>query len=344
MSSPNARVRLCTCQSGYEATLVRELEAGGARATASGPGWVVAEFAPEATPLPGAVFSHLMLESPVAVRAGSVNALAHALFDGFKDSLGNERIEDSWPCVFDGALEPTGLGQRVESVEKAFRKILDKNLGRVGKLASSGLPRGTGPARGFFVWFTDFGHAFAARAAQRNGQRRMADDPRAPSRSYLKIEEAYGILGIEPQAGETVCDLGAAPGGWSYSAAKRGAEVVAVDNGPLKGGALGHPRIQHRCEDAFQFQPAGGQAFDWLFCDLVEEPHHVLRSIVAPWLERRWCRRFVINLKLGRVDPIALLQELGAAGSPLAAHGAGVLVRHLYHDRDEITALGGVKI
>jgi 23S rRNA (cytidine2498-2'-O)-methyltransferase len=77
---------------------------------------------------------------------------------------------------------------------------------------------------------------------------------------------------------------------------------------------------------------------------LVEEPHHVLRSIVAPWLERRWCRRFVINLKLGRVDPIALLQELGAAGSPLAAHGAGVLVRHLYHDRDEITALGGVKI
>ena len=53
----------------------------------------------------------------------------------------------------------------------------------------------------------------------------MADNPAAPSRSYLKIEEAYGILGREPAQGETVADLGAAPGGWSFSAAKRGAKV-----------------------------------------------------------------------------------------------------------------------
>jgi 23S rRNA (cytidine2498-2'-O)-methyltransferase len=344
MSSPNARVRLCTCQSGYEATLIRELEAGGARASASGPGWVLAEFVPEpeGTPAPGAVFSHLQLESPVAVKADSVNGLAHGLADYFTDQLRDERIEEPWPCVFDGALEPAGLGQRVESVEKAFGKILGKKLSRVAKLASRGLPRGLGPMRGLFVWFTDFGCAFAARTAQRNGQRRMADDPRAPSRSYLKVEEAYGILGSEPKAGETVCDLGAAPGGWSYSAAKRGADVVAVDNGPLKGGALGHPRVQHRCTDAFGFKPRDGESFDWLFCDLVEEPHHVLRSIVAPWFEHRWCRRFIINLKLGRVDPIELLRELGASGSPLASPKADARLRHLYHDRDEITAMGGV--
>ena len=30
----------------------------------------------------------------------------------------------------------------------------------------------------------------------------------APSRSYLKVEEAYVVLGREPQPGETVCDLG----------------------------------------------------------------------------------------------------------------------------------------
>jgi len=283
------------------------------------------------------------MESPAAVEADSVNGLAHGLLDYFSDRLRDERIEQPWPCVFDGALEPAGLGQRVASVEKAFGKILGRKLGRVGKLASRGLPPGAGPARGLFVWFTGFGHAFAARSAERGGQRRMADDPRAPSRSYLKVEEAYGILGIEPRAGETVCDLGAAPGGWSYSAAQRGADVVAVDNGPLKGGALGHPRIQHRCTDAFGFKPRDGESFDWLFCDLVEEPHHVLRSIVAPWFEHRWCRRFIINLKLGRVDPIALLQELGDGGSPLASRGDGVRLRHLYHDRDELTAMGGVK-
>jgi 23S rRNA (cytidine2498-2'-O)-methyltransferase len=181
---------------------------------------------------------------------------------------------------------------------------------------------------------------FAAREAVRGGQRRMADDDAAPSRSYLKVEEAYALLGREPVAGETVVDLGAAPGGWSYSAAKRGARVVAVDNGPLKGGALGHPLIEHRLEDAFHFQPPAGQPVDWLYCDLVEEPHHVMKDIVTPWLAQRWCRRFVINLKFGHVDPLALLREIRAAGSPFARHGRDLRIRHLYHDREEFTVVG----
>jgi 23S rRNA (cytidine2498-2'-O)-methyltransferase len=284
-----------------------------------------------------------MLESPIEAKGDSVNAIAHALFDFFAHSLRGERIEEPWPCLFAGAAEPEGLGERVQSVEGAFGEILSRNFGRLAKLASPGVPRGVGSARGLYVWLAGFGHAFAARAAQRNGQRRMADDPLAPSRSYLKIEEAYGVMGREPREGETVCDLGAAPGGWSYSAAKRGARVVAVDNGPLKGGALAHPRIDHRREDAFRFAPAAGESFDWLFCDLVEEPHHVLRSIVETWLARRWCRRFVINFKLGRVEPIALLHELGAAGSPLTVHATGVRIRHLFHDRDEVTVTGEVR-
>jgi 23S rRNA (cytidine2498-2'-O)-methyltransferase len=168
----------------------------------------------------------------------------------------------------------------------------------------------------------------------------MADDDLAPSRSYLKVEEAYVVLGREPQEGETVCDLGAAPGGWSYSAAKRGARVVAVDNGPLKGGALDHAAIEHRREDAFAFHPAEDFRFDWLFCDLVEDPHHVMRNIVTPWLERRWCRYFVVNLKFGRVDAIALLRDLRNAGAPFVEHTSRVRYQHLYHDREEITIVG----
>jgi 23S rRNA (cytidine2498-2'-O)-methyltransferase len=203
-----------------------------------------------------------------------------------------------------------------------------------------------------FVYFADFGRVFVAREAFVHGQRRMADDELAPSRSYLKVEEAYIVLGREPQPGETVCDLGAAPGGWSYSAAKRGARVVAIDNGPLKGGALDHPQIEHRQVDAFGFAPSSAQAqvgrpagdagFDWLFCDLVEEPHHVLEHIVAPWLARGWCRRLVVNLKFGRVDAIALLRELRAPDSPLIRHAPGTRIRHLYHDREEFTLVGEV--
>jgi 23S rRNA (cytidine2498-2'-O)-methyltransferase len=170
----------------------------------------------------------------------------------------------------------------------------------------------------------------------------MADDDSAPSRSYLKVEESYAIIGREPGPGEVVCDLGAAPGGWSYSAAKRGARVVAVDNGPLKGGALGNPLIEHRRADAFGFSPAGAAAYDWLFCDMLEEPHRVLQGVLSPWLRGRWCRRFVVNLKFGRVDPVLLLGELRSAASPLSALAAGVRIVHLYHDREEFTVTGSV--
>ena len=77
---------------------------------------------------------------------------------------------------------------------------------------------------------------------------------------------------------------------------------------------------------ATEGKPPAGQTFDWLFCDLVEEPHHVLRDLVEPWLTRRWCRRFVVNFKFGRVDPIALLRELRAPGSPLTMHAPAALV------------------
>ena len=126
----------------------------------------------------------------------------------------------------------------------------------------------------------------------------MADDPFAPSRSYLKTEEAFAVCGIEPKDGETVVDLGAAPGGWSYSAAKRGGFVTAIDNGPMKGGAKDHPNIQHYRDDAFKFKPKEGENFDWLLCDLVEEPHHVMRMI-RQWFENGWCKQFVINFKFG---------------------------------------------
>lgn len=330
---------LATCQTGCERLLAGELAGAGLAPRAQGSGWIRGSRS-AACELSDFAFAHLILLDPRELRAGTVNALAQQVVSFFVESLRAERIETAWPCVWGGAAGIAGLSRRVIVVEKTFRALLRGKLSRVGRLASSEPPRGAGPARGLFVFFADFDCAWAARAAVLGGQRRMADDPAAPSRSYLKVEEAYGVLGVEPRRGDTVADLGAAPGGWSYSAARRGARVVAVDRGPLKGSALGHPRIEHRREDAFRFRPAAGEVFDWLFCDLLEEPHHVLHDLVQPWLEQGWCRRFVINLKFGRVDPLALLQELRAPASPFAAHAAAVRIRHLYHDREEFTVVG----
>ena len=371
---------LSLCQHGYEALLERELTEAGLAVSEKGSGWVLGRanrpdepraddgssgrFALPAIAFADLAFPSLTLLAPREFKGESVNALAQQLADFFLESLRGERIETVWPCVFQTVPEVVGLGRRASGVEKAFGELLKKKLARIAKLAELDLPRTSGKVRGFFVHFVDFGRVYAAREAWLGGQRRMADDDLAPSRSYLKVEEAYLVLGREPQAGETVVDLGAAPGGWSFSAAKRGARVIAVDNGPLKGGALDNPLIEHRLEDAFKFAPSfakvhppsaapeatrateGGpprvECYDWLFCDLVEEPHHVMRNLVTPWLGGGWCRRFVINLKFGHVDALALLRELRAADSAFVRHATGVKIRHLYHDREEFTVVGEV--
>jgi 23S rRNA (cytidine2498-2'-O)-methyltransferase len=316
------------------------MEALGLPASESGPGWALSgPSGPDTLALRSAAFPHAILEAPAAVSGERVNELAQAIMDAFAGSLRGERIEAPWPCLFAGGQDVTGLGRRVSSVEAAFHELLQRKLGRVAKLATGDRPR-VGPVRGLFVWFTDFGRAQVSRSAFMSGPCRMADDDAAPSRSYLKIEESYAIIGAEPRPGETVCDLGAAPGGWSYSAAKRGARVVAVDNGPMKGGALGNPLVDHRRDDAFGFSPGREAVYDWLFSDMLEDPHKVVQSIVRPWLAGGWCRRFVVNLKFGRVDPIALLADLRSPDSPFAKHATGVRIVHLYHDREEFTVTG----
>jgi 23S rRNA (cytidine2498-2'-O)-methyltransferase len=334
---------LLTCQAGYETFLAREVQDGSSAVAEQGPGWVRVATAPT-VPLEALVFPHLSLREPVEIRGESVNALAQGVADFFLTNIRGERIDGPWASLWLGPQEIVGLGRRVKAVESAFGELLKKKLSRVAKLAAPDLPRGSGPVRGLFVFFVDFGRVWVAREAYRHGQRRMADDDLAPSRSYLKVEEAYHLLGREPQAGESVVDLGAAPGGWSYSAAKRGARVIAIDNGPLKGGALDNPQIEHRREDAFGFKPPEGTRYDWLFCDMVEEPHNVLRNIVEPWLVQGWCRRFVINLKFGRVDPLAFARELRTPGSPLMRLVPDLKIRHLYHDREEFTLVGELRI
>lgn len=332
---------LCRGQAGFEDVLAGEVRAHGLAESERGGGWLITG-AGRSEVVEDLCFAHTVMTAAVEVLGDSVNALATRLLDQFLGGARDERFEAAWPCVFSAAAGLDGLGRRMDAVEQAFRELLKKRMGRVARLAVDELPRGTGRARGFFVHFVDFKRVYVSREVVLGGQRRMSDDPAAPSRSYLKIEEAYGLLGREPATGEVVVDLGAAPGGWSYSAAKRGARVLALDNGPLKGGALGHTLIEHRREDAYGYRPAAGERVDWLYCDLVDDPREVMRRIVEPWLVNGWCRRFVVILKFGRVDPLALLREVKAADGVLARRAPGTRVRHLFHDREEFTLTGEV--
>ena len=338
MSSNSQSNHLFTCQLGFEPLLSGELQQHGFQPLDSGSGWV---YAAGTGPVE-LCFAQLYMKDVAVFDVPSVNAQATGLLDFFIQQISGVQLPEGWPLVFRFAAEEKGLGQRAKALEKELRAQLKKRMARLERTASDELSRGSSDHQGLFVFMAGFSKLFASANVRSGGQQRMADDPAAPSRSYLKTEEAFAVLGVEPTPGETVVDLGAAPGGWSYSAARRGAAVTAIDNGPMKGGAKDHPLIRHLREDAFKFMPAAGECYDWLFCDLVEDPYHVMQ-LIERWLRGNHCRRFVVNLKFGRADALGLLARGNDPTGRLRPHCAVLTVRHLFHDRAEFTLVGEVR-
>jgi len=286
---------LLTCQAGFESVLVRELADAGLVVSEHGPGWAVA---PDLAAVSGLAFPHATMRGAVELKGESVNALAGRMIEFSREPA--RRARRGGLALRDGRAGGT---RRAWAADERRRKGVSASSSRSGCrawLSSRWRTCRAGRARrAVCLYGSRISGACLWRAKRSShGQRRMADDDAAPSRSYLKVEEAFVVLGSEPQAGETVVDLGAAPGGWSYSAAKRGARVIAVDDGPLKGGALNNSLIEHRTGDAFHFNFEENTAYDWMLCDLLEEPHHVMKNLVEPWLARGWCKRFVFNLQV----------------------------------------------
>lgn len=170
------------------------------------------------------------------------------------------------------------------------------------------------------------------------GRTRMKMDPRAPSRSYLKIEEAFVRLGREPRENETVIDLGAAPGGWSFAFARRGCHVTAIDNGPLKIDDACVRRIEHLHRDGLSYQLNKLQPpVDWLVGDMLIPPGQAF-GLLRYWLGEAHCRNLVLNIKLPQLDPLPALNPILDWLEPYPQ----LEIRQLYHDRREVTVFGSV--
>jgi 23S rRNA (cytidine2498-2'-O)-methyltransferase len=171
------------------------------------------------------------------------------------------------------------------------------------------------------------------------GIARLRMPPGAPSRSTLKLAEAFAVfLGDREAAflrpGMRAVDLGAAPGGWTWQLVQRGVAVTAVDNGPLAPALLRDRLVTHVRGDAFRYRPR--RPVDWLVCDVVEQPVRIA-ELAARWIADGFARRAIFNLKLPmkkRYDEVRrCMQRIGEiVGSPHT-----LAVRQLYHDREEVT-------
>ena len=166
----------------------------------------------------------------------------------------------------------------------------------------------------------------------------------APSRSTLKLEEAINwfFCSTEQQRwlkpGMHAVDLGAAPGGWTWQLVRRGLLVTAVDNGPMDKALMETGMVAHRRADAFTFAPE--QRVDWLVCDMAERPLHVSR-LIARWFLRRYVKAAIFNLKLPmkkRYHTVVECKQLIDSALARAGIAHELQLKHLYHDREEVTA------
>ncbi len=237
----------------------------------------------------------------------------------------------------------TNEGKTLSGFTKRFQPLMEKALRSASRRADEpDLPR-------LHIFFPDAHRALIATSdphnssAALNGIQRVGMSPDAPSRSYLKLAEAFEVfLDKSEQArwlkpGMTAVDLGAAPGGWTWQLVQRGLKVIAVDNGPLKGAAAGHPAIRHLRQDGFRFRPQ--RPVDWLVCDMVEQPQRVA-ALVTEWFIGGLTQRAIFNLKLPMKKRVVALHEaLDGMHKALNTKGIAhqIRVKQLYHDREEVT-------
>ncbi len=237
----------------------------------------------------------------------------------------------------------TNEGKTLSGFTRRFQPLLEEALRKTGRLADNpALPR-------LHIFFPGTGRALIGSSDPHNsssahmGIHRLKMPHDAPSRSYLKLAEAFEVFLSEKERaqwlkpGMTAVDLGAAPGGWTWQLVQRGLKVIAVDNGPMKGAADGHPAIRHLREDGFRFRPR--HPVDWLVCDMVEQPRRVA-ALVAEWFTAGLCQRAIFNLKLPMKKRVAALDEaLAIVQDALDAAGLKyqMAVKQLYHDREEVT-------
>ncbi len=181
-------------------------------------------------------------------------------------------------------------------------------------------------------------------SALENGIRRLKFPHDAPSRSTLKLEEAF--LEFIPRdewetrlaPGMHAVDLGACPGGWTYQLVIRSMMVVSIDNGAMDQKLMDTGQVKHLMVDGFKYQPERRNVY-WLVCDMIEKPQRV-GQLICDWLIKGWCQESIFNLKLPMKKRYETVLEV-LAEMQQRFDEAGLKVefqaKHLFHDREEVT-------
>jgi len=130
----------------------------------------------------------------------------------------------------------------------------------------------------------------------------------APSRAYLKLEQAVRRFDLPMRSGQRAIEIGSAPGGASYAMLKRGLAVIGIDPGEMDEPVLSHPRFEHRKVPVGAVKKGDlPRDVDWLVLDVNLAPPVALRyldRVAGPLRDR--LLGCVLTLKLN--DPKLALE------------------------------------
>jgi 23S rRNA (cytidine2498-2'-O)-methyltransferase len=82
-------------------------------------------------------------------------------------------------------------------------------------------------------WWVSFHRQTSEHIAAPGGRWKIIQPPEAPSRAYLKLEEALRWSGAPVRPGDGAVEIGSAPGGASYALLQRGVDVIGIDPGAM---------------------------------------------------------------------------------------------------------------
>lgn len=182
--------------------------------------------------------------------------------------------------------------------------------------------------------------AAKARTPFPGGRPRLQLPAEAPSRAWLKLEEATRLFSIPFVEGQRAVEIGSAPGGAAWALLARGLEVVGVDPNDMDARVAAHPKFAHLKMTSMNVDAAALESFQWLLLDVNVPPRTALAGAL-PFLaaHRETLHGFVFTLKM---KDWSLAPEVDdwLARIRSVADGFDVQARQLWSNGREICVVG----
>jgi 23S rRNA (cytidine2498-2'-O)-methyltransferase len=333
-----------TCQAGAEAALKAEIarEHPGFHFAYSRPGFVTFKLPPKLAPAPDfdlrSVFARAWGYSLGKVSAESTDEAAAAAWK----LAGAERYEalhvwqrDLAPIGFRG-FEPHITPAAVEA-EAAMRRAAELHA-QAGELAQVAQP-GQLALDCILVepheWWIGRHWAAADDSRFAGGMRPLDVPAEMISRAYLKMQEALGWSKLPVRPGDTIAEIGCAPGGASQALLDRGLKVLGIDPAQVDPRIAEHPGFTHVRKRGSEVRRREFRRVRWLAADMNVAPQYTLDTVEAivthPTVD---VRGLLLTLKLPGWQ---LAAEVPTYLERVRRWGYGrVQARQLAHNRQEI--------